>query len=106
MAAYVGVVGWIAVGFCAAAVVFVVSLVTYQIEYGTFGSRALSPVQALRLPMPLAMLNSIPGPIVEAEPLPRPLAQRRPRANRLDDISNWIWQNRSCSPCWALGAGR
>jgi len=78
MAAYVGVVGWVAVGFCAAAVVFVVSLVTYQVEYGTFGSRALSPVQALRLSMPLAMLKSIPGPIVEAEPLPHPIAQRRP----------------------------
>jgi len=55
MAAYVGVVGWIAVSFCAAAVMFVVSLVTYQVEYGTFGSRALSPLQALRLSMPLAM---------------------------------------------------
>ena len=78
MAAYVGVVGWIAVGFCAAAVVFVVSLVTYQVEYGTFGSRALSPVQALCLSMQSAMLKSTPGLIVEAEPLPRPIAQRRP----------------------------
>jgi len=34
MAAYVGVVGWTAVGFCAAAAVFVVSLVTFQVAYG------------------------------------------------------------------------
>ena len=62
MAAYVGAVGWVAVGFCAAAAVFVVLLVTFQVEYGYFPGFRVVASHICRLS---AVLKSFyaPGPI-------------------------------------------